>query len=333
MTSRRGVAVAAAVLVASGCTTSPQAGEPRSPARPSVQPTASASPSAPSVSPAPSPSGDDGERHPVRPADFEPGRALAVVRHLAGTIGPRHGTSAAFGRAADWVAARFARLGYRVERQRLEVPGGVSWGVPVDAGRSTNVVATPRGFDPSRPHLVVGAHLDTVPQAPGAEDNGSGVGVLLAAARAAAAAETRLPVVWVAFGAEEPRGPTDEDHHYGSRAYVARMTGPQRRALRGMVSLDRVGVGSVVPVCIGGLEPPTIRRELLRTAGRMDIPAFPCENQASDHWSFDKAGLPAARIGSTPYAEYHSAADRPRVVEPRQLTRVGRLMWEWLNSA
>jgi Peptidase family M28 len=109
------------------------------------------------------------------------------------------------------------------------------------------------------------------------------------------------------------------------------MSGPQRRALEGMVSLDRVGVGAVVPVCIGGLEPPTVRRSLLRTAGRHDIPAAPCENQASDHWSFDKAGLPAARIGSTPYAEYHSAADRPRVVSTRQLDRVGRLMWAWLE--
>ena len=118
----------------------------------------------------------------------------------------------------------------------------------MEAGTSVNVVARLPGTDLRRPHLVVGAHLDTVPQAPGAEDNASGVGVLLAAAEPAAVRRTRLPVVFVAFGAEEPRGPTDDDHHYGSRSYVAALGTAERRAVRGMVSLDRVGVGAVVPV-------------------------------------------------------------------------------------
>ena len=55
-------------------------------------------------------------------------------------------------------------------------------------------------------------------------------------------------------------------------------------------------------------------------------------NQGSDHWSFEKAGLPAARVGGTPYAAYHSAADVPAVVQITQLNRVGRLMWAWLNG-
>ena len=40
---------------------------------------------------------------------------------------------------------------------------------------------------------LVGAHLDTVPQAPGAEDNASGVAVLLELARLAAATARRGP--------------------------------------------------------------------------------------------------------------------------------------------
>jgi Peptidase family M28 len=267
------------------------------------------------------------------PARFDPNAAMRTVRHLAGQIGPREAASPDFRRAADWVADRLTGWGYDVSREPVRVPAGVSWGVPVDAGRSWNVIATTTQpqLQPGQPYLVVGAHLDTVPQAPGAEDNASGISVLLELARLAAGTPPRLPVVFIAFGGEEPRGEGDDDHHFGSQKYVADMSARQRRSLEAMVSLDRIGVGSVVPVCIGGLEPPTVRRSLLRTAGRMDIPAQPCENQASDHWSFDKAGLPAARIGSTPYAEYHSAADLPGVVEPRQVTRVGRLMWEWLD--
>ena len=32
-----------------------------------------------------------------------------------------------------------------------------------------------------------------------------------------------MPVVFVAFGAEEPRGPADDEHHFGSRTYVRRL--------------------------------------------------------------------------------------------------------------
>lgn len=266
----------------------------------------------------------------MRPADFEVGRAQAAVRYLSGRIGPRHGTSAAYGRAIDWVSGELAQLGYLVRRQRFEAPAGVSWGVPVPAGRSVNVIAAPPGLDPSAPHLVVGAHLDTVPQAPGAEDNGSGIGVLLAAAAATAERETRLPVVWVAFGAEEPRGPTDDDHHYGSRAYVASLSSAQRRAVGAMVSLDRVGVGERVPVG-SAQESDPVQRSLLAAAARAGVPTTPDPFQrSSDHWSFVREGLPGARLGSTPYAGYHSTGDIPSVVDPAQLERVGRLLLAWL---
>ena len=254
-----------------------------------------------------------------------------MVQQLAGRIGPRQGTGAAYRRAARWVAGELRSLGYSVEQRGFRVPGGVSWGVPVAAGRSVNVVATPADFQPGRPHLVVGAHLDTVPQAPGAEDNASGVAVMLAAAEAAAARETRLPVVWVAFGAEEPRGPTDDDHHYGSRHHVAAMPAAQRRALRAMVSLDRVGVGARVPVGSAGQTDP-VQRSLLAAARRAGVPAYADPfSRSSDHWSYVRDGLPAARLGSTPYAAYHSADDLPGVVEPAQLRRTGRLLLAWLE--
>jgi hypothetical protein len=313
---RRAAAVLIVALTACGCTsTGERPPEPSPAASPSASPSRQSSPD--SVPPL------------VRPADLRVDTATRAVRHLADTIGPRHGTSPAFRRAAGWVAGELRALGYDVRRQRFRVPGGESWGVPVVAGTSLNVIATAPGVDTSRPHLVVGAHLDTVPQAPGAEDNASGVGVLLAVARAVAERRTRLPVVLVAFGAEEPRGPTDDDHHYGSRAYVAALTAAERRAVRGMVSLDRVGVGDVVPVGAASGRPVA----LVSAARRSDVPvAAETGQRSSDHWSFVRAGLPGLRIGSTPYAAYHSADDVPAVVSRDQLARAGRLVLAWLSG-
>jgi Zn-dependent M28 family amino/carboxypeptidase len=269
---------------------------------------------------------------PPRPATFNLRTALGTVRVLALRFGPREAASPAYARSAFWVARELERLGYAVQRQPVHVPVGNSWGVAVDAGTTTNVVATPPGLDRDDPHLVVSAHLDTVPQAPGAEDDASGIAVMLELARMAAQDETRLPVVFVAFGGEEPRGDGDALHHFGSRAMVARMPAAERRAVAGMVSMDRVGVGVVVPVCTAGTMPPAVRGQMLRAADRANVPAQACVNASSDHESFEEVGIPAARVGGTSYAGYHSAADLPNVIDPPQLRRVGLLMWSWLTG-
>jgi len=328
---------ACVLLVVAGCTQETAPAPPDERAR-SAEP--STGPSDPARSQdTPTPSGEP-SRPPLLPptngpaeAVFDRERAMQVVNFLAGEIGPREGTSAAFRRAARYVETRFARLGYDVDRQLVPVPAGNSWGIDVPAGTSYNVIADPAGFDPREPHVIVGAHLDTVPQAPGAEDNASGVGSVLELARLAGLEQPGVPVRFIAFGAEEPRGEGDSLHHFGSQLYVREMAPAHRDALVAMVSLDRVGVrGPDVPLCSGAAGSTDTRDALARTARRLGIGVDLCDdNTTSDHWSFTKAGLPSARIGSLPYAGYHSAGDVPSVIDETQIQRVGRIMWHWLG--
>lgn len=336
---RRAIASAAVVVLLVGCSADP--GSPGSPPDPlpssiapsDATPTAATS-TAPSASARPSPTPARTPTPAPRPVRVEADRVLRDIETLAVDIGPREATSRRYARAADWAERRLTDLGYRVRRETVRVPAGTSWGVPVRAGRSVNLVAEPPGFDRTAEHTVVGAHLDTVPQAPGAEDNASGVAVLLELARLAAAAPPEVPVRFVAFGAEEPRGPGDALHHFGSRRHVAALTRAERDALAGMVSLDRVGVrAGYVPVCRGGPDGNRLRAAVRAAGRRVDVPTRACENRSSDHWSYEKAGLPAVRIGSVPYPEYHSRRDLPGVVDRRQLDRVGRVAWAWLTAA
>jgi Zn-dependent M28 family amino/carboxypeptidase len=286
----------------------------------------------PESTPTPGPTSTATESTTPTPArEFEVKRVLDDIRYLAREVGPRHGTSDAYREAADWVEQRFTDLGYTVDRQQVDVPAGTSWGIRVPAGRTPNIIASPPGFDDTAEHRIVGAHLDTVPQAPGAEDNASGVAVMLELARLYAGSDR--PVRFIAFTAEEPRGAGDNQHHFGSRAYVNRLDSPERDAMRAMVSLDRVGVRSkAVPLCTGGLGTLKVRRQLGIAGRDADVPTSRCaDNRASDHWSFERNDLPAARLGSIPYAAYHSARDLPRVVDRRQLERVGAIMTAWLQ--
>ncbi len=192
---------------------------------------------------------------------------------------------------------------------------------------------------PGEPWLLVGAHLDTVPDArPAPRTTRPGIGVLLATAEALAGRRTRLP--GRAGRLRRPRsraGRSTTDHHYGSRAYVASLTPAERRSLRGMVALDRVGVGDV------GARRQRPRQtypyatelavadRLAEVAGSRPPPDRAGE-RSSDHWSlFAQEGLPGVRLGSTPYAGYHSPDDVPAVVDPAQLERTSRLVVAWLR--
>ncbi|HET9872547.1 MAG TPA: M28 family peptidase [Propionibacteriaceae bacterium] len=333
---RRAAAATALMLALAGCTSSSPGsglgGEPV-PADSSPFATRPPQPEAPPPGRTASTGAPSGRSSTAPPVRFDSAAVIRDIRRLAEQIGPREATSPGFARAADLVEDRLERLGYRVRRTRVMVPAGSSWGTPVRRGTSENVIGEPLGFDARRPHVVVGAHLDTVAVSPGAEDNASGVAVTLELARLAAVAAPGLPAQFVAFGAEEPRGSGDALHHFGSRQLVADLPSASRRAIQAMVSLDRVGVAADhVPVCTGGPRGAPVRDALRRAARKVSVPSRRCFNRSSDHWSYEKAGVPAARIGSIPYRGYHSRHDVVSVVDRQQLGWVGEVVWLWLQG-
>ena len=158
----------------------------------------------------------------------DPGYRFALSLAKAG---PRPAGSAAERRAHARVEKRFRAAGLRIAHDRFRVPGH---------GRSRNVVGI---FDtPADCLVVLIAHTDSVPPAPGADDNASGVGTLVALAPRLRTIGPACDVWLIASGAEE-RPYTGQDDHLGARAAVPRV---KRRAsdLRFVLSLDEVGRGT-----------------------------------------------------------------------------------------
>jgi Zn-dependent M28 family amino/carboxypeptidase len=81
--------------------------------------------------------------------------------------------------------------------------------------------------------IIIGAHYDTVPGTPGADDNATGVAVLLELARAIALQPLKYPVQLVAFDMEE-------SGFWGSRHYAAKCK-QQQQSIRLMISLEMLG--------------------------------------------------------------------------------------------
>ncbi len=274
--------------------------------------------------------------------DIDPRRIERIVRRLAG-FGTRHTLSEqdnpvrGIGAARDWIyeqmqgyaAASAGRM--TVELQSFIQP--VSPRIPQPT-RVTNIVATLRGSaSPDRVYVVTGHYdsrvtdvMDATSDAPGADDDASGVAAVMEMARVFATRSPEATIVFAAVAAEE-QGLYGSDH----MAQVFKDAGADVQA---MFSNDIVGTGDAhdgtqpdnrtVRLFVEGVPPPeTPAQASVRqsTGGENDGPSRQlgrfvrdvAENpqtgmkirvvwrrdrylRGSDHISFLRRGYPAARF-------------------------------------
>jgi len=263
----------------------------------------------------------------------DPGLEARLRRHvhrLAGDIGERHfRRPRALAAAADYVEAAWRDSGYAVSAQVYHAGG-----VPC----ANLEVARPGRTWPDRV-LLIGAHYDTVPGSPGADDNASGVAALLELARLFAVVEPAMTVRFVAFVNEEP--PHFRTRTQGSAVY-ARAARARGDDIRLMVSLEMVGCYRDTPRSQGyppplnlfypdrgnflGLVSDLRSRRAMRRVARAFRAAsdFPLEHIAtlravpgvswSDHRAFWRCRYRALMVTDTAFyrnPDYHTPRDTP----------------------
>src|SRR6266571_6909048 len=264
------------------------------------------------------------------------------IRALAHDIGVRSDeTYSNVLRASAYIERRLEDLGYTVVSQEFSA-GNRSY---------RNIEATLPGV-PGHAHevVVLGAHYDTAEDAPGADDNASGVAGVLELARIFAHERLARTVRFVFFPNEEP--PSFPTADMGSRHYAtaARARNDQIVA---MLSIESIGYydtekGSQRYPFPLNLAYPDVgdfigfvsnlrSRALLHDA----IAAFrahatlPTQGAAapswvpgvwwSDHWSFWREGYSAIMISDTaPYRNpfYHTPQDTPDKLDYDRMARV-----------
>ena len=229
-------------------------------------------------------------------------------------------------RAADYVRDAFEDSGFRVTDQVYDYHGQ----------DVANIIADSPG-DPSA-YYVIGAHYDTVPGTPGADDNASAVAVLLELAARLGSSPPKVPVRLVAFTLEE--SPAHTTGHQGSRVFVRRVKRLGHRVL-GAVILEMVGYtsprqdyplplhwagyprqGNFIGI-VGNWPSRRLGRAVLK--GFRANPDLPVESlfvpfngwvlpdtRLSDHAPFWDAGWPALMVTDTAYfrnPHYHGPGD------------------------
>lgn len=194
-----------------------------------------------------------------------------------------------------------------------------------DTLRSQNVVAIIEGWDPKLKdeYIVIGAHYDHLGYNDlvvngqekrqifrGADDNASGVAVLLELARLVKAESFnfRRSVIFVAFGAEE-RG-MNGSWYFANRAFA------HTHKISLMINLDMVGRGSgKEDIDVYTVLPHTQLETVLRDVADMPLMFLPQIHAKdyfpSDHQVFANLGIPVALFTTKLHGDYHTVKDTP----------------------
>jgi len=269
------------------------------------------------------------------------GRLRRHVERLAGEIGERHVLRPAALHAAErYIGEALRALGHDVARLNYEAQG-------VD---SANLEVTIAGGDRAGEIVLAGAHYDTVPGSPGADDNASGVAAIVELARLLRGSKPARTIRLVAFVNEEP--PFFFWGEMGSKVY-ARAARRRGDDIRVMLSLEMLGCYSDekgsqgYPPLLGHFYPAqgnyiafvsNLRsRRTLRNAfdAFREASDFPAEKLAapalvpgiawSDQLSFWREGYPAAMVTDTAfhrYRHYHQPTDTPEKLDYERMAQV-----------
>jgi Zn-dependent M28 family amino/carboxypeptidase len=214
-----------------------------------------------------------------------------------------------------------------------------------------NVVALPRSTA-GRPVTLITAHYDSIPDCPGADDNASGLAVMLECARILARSAPGLPVGFVAFNAEEDEMLGSHDFVIDGlpaldlqvrATHVLEMVGFRHRAEIQHLPLPWAPASLLIPDFIGlvakgrsnamadravaASAAPGLRVLAMKTWGPLH--RFLPDLTRSDHFPFWSAGLPAVLWTDTANfrnPHYHRPTDTPDTLDYAFMREVAELL-------
>jgi hypothetical protein len=170
-----------------------------------------------------------------------------IRSHIEALDGPRHPVTApaSLERAADYIRDSLQSLGYEILEHRF-----------CDSGNEfRNIVATRRGARTPEERVIVLAHYDTVACSPGADDNASGVAVMLELARVLTPLCFERSIQFIGVNLEENGGEDERGMgRRGSRALAA-YARENNWVIEGVIVLESVAYAgdSVVQTAPSGI--------------------------------------------------------------------------------
>ncbi|HEY8460866.1 MAG TPA: M20/M25/M40 family metallo-hydrolase, partial [Blastocatellia bacterium] len=250
-------------------------------------------------------------------AEFSSDRALAHVKAVAGE--PRPIGSPAHARARDYIIEELKKLGLESRIQKT-VALNQDRSPLLQAAGVENIIAEISGYD-SREAVLFVSHYDTVPNSPGANDDGVGVAAMLEMARAVASGPRLKRSVILLFTDGEELG------MLGARAFLDEH--PLAKNVGVVINFEARGCAGPAVMFETGKDNRRLIREFASAAPRPVAHSFSYEiyrllPNDTDFSVFKKAGLAGlnfAHIERPLY--YHNRLDHAEQVDRGTLQHHG----------
>jgi Zn-dependent M28 family amino/carboxypeptidase len=232
-------------------------------------------------------SGAGGTSQSAEPA-FSTPQAMSHVFVLSDQVGPRKAGSVKESGAADYIVSKLGEYGYNVEEQPFTMADGFG---------SRNIVGTRRGTREGY-DIAIAAHYDSPSGSPGADDNATGVGVVLELARVFSGVSDLQPSLQFVFlGANRPGVSDLAKRLDGARRYLELLGSMQKKDVVGMIAIDSVGKGEVLALRTQGTGLQRLRDKLATFAGEKKIDASAMKStDDSDNIPFENSEMPAVWV-------------------------------------
>lgn len=253
------------------------------------------------------------------------GETITAYVNKLESFGTRHYQSDGNDKAQKWILGKLFEFGYAGYTTEQEFTVG--------SQKCYNVIAEKEGNIHSGKYILIGAHYDsTAPDkndAPGANDNASGVAVVLEMARELAKIQTEYSIKFIFWDAEEIG-------LLGSKHYVNSMGNED---IKFYLNLDEVGGNSNSNNIVdceddkNNSESVILREVLQEKMRNAGLSVMNTSVDGSDYIPFQQAGKTVIGLyedPETPY--YHSAADLAKHMDFEYLQKISNGTYQFLLS-
>lgn len=267
-----------------------------------------------------------------------------ILRHLESLVGVRHPVT-----APEKLRSSEAYISEQMKAYGLDLLEEMIEGETKD--RFVNLIGRMSGGRAEKKILLIGAHYDTIAESPGADDNASGLAVMLEVSRVLSSLRGKMTVQFAAFSLEE-EGFLGSDHY-------ARQVRRNKVPLWGAIILECVGYTDARPG--SQTAPPNLPMKLpsqgdfiglvgnaaaepIQKAYEIAVssycPELPCvsflvpgkgedfpDTRRSDHVPFWDRGYRAVMLTDTAdyrNPNYHKKSDQIKTLDLLFITRVAR---------
>ena len=267
------------------------------------------------------------------PSDFSEKNLRETVKFLSKKLKGRGPNSTQKEKAADYIAKEFKKFALKpfnnnsyFQKWRGEISG--------EKTSFKNIMGKINGYDKKLKddYVIIGAHYDHLKTEngkiyPGADDNASGIALMLELARYYSTRETSRTLIFIAFDGEEYG-------RIGSKHFLETIHENELKKINALINIDSVGRLNNKKILILNSASSPQWKHIFRGAGfstGIGVENINTELDSSDQISFSEKNIPAVQIFSGAHTDFHRPSDTFDKIDFNGIIKTGELLREVVN--